>query len=128
MYVPMLCVVSCNAHSTLHLVLTVVMKTIIASYSDVRHCMGSNNCAMYLQVDGPDILPDDVVRVIDDMAEVHRLQQAGRGWEDDMALVSLVGSCNTHPFTHTRVDKWTQWRAATLGHGVLGGLGPCVLL
>ena len=41
-----------------------------------------------LQVEGPDILPDDVVRVIDDMAEVHRLQKEGRGWHDDMALVS----------------------------------------
>ncbi|CAI8033698.1 E3 ubiquitin-protein ligase MIB2 [Geodia barretti] len=38
------------------------------------------------KVEGPDILPDDVVRVIDDMAEVHRLQKDGRGWEDDMAL------------------------------------------
>ena len=38
-------------------------------------------------MDGPDIFPDDVVRVIDDMAEVHRLQKAGTGWVDDMALV-----------------------------------------
>ncbi|CAI8033696.1 E3 ubiquitin-protein ligase mib1 [Geodia barretti] len=38
------------------------------------------------QVEGPDILPDDVVRVIDDMAEVHRLQKDGHGWHDDMAL------------------------------------------
>ena len=52
-------------------------------------------------MDGPDILPDDVVRVIDDMAEVHRLQQAGRGWEDDMALVSLVEHVDTH--THFEV-------------------------
>ena len=41
-------------------------------------------------MDGPDILPDDVVRVIDDMAEVHRLQKAGLGWEDDMALVRNI--------------------------------------
>jgi hypothetical protein len=41
---------------------------------------------MCVQVEGPDILPDDVVRVIDDMAEVHRLQKDGRGWHDDMAL------------------------------------------
>ena len=39
-------------------------------------------------MEGPDILPDDVVRVIDDMLEVHRLQKAGAGWNDDMALVS----------------------------------------
>ena len=42
-----------------------------------------------MQVEGPDILPDDVIRVIDDMAEVHRLQQNFGGWEDDMALVSV---------------------------------------
>ena len=42
-----------------------------------------------MQVEGPDILPDDVVRVIDDMAEVHRLQSGSKGWDDDMALVSL---------------------------------------
>ena len=42
-----------------------------------------------MQVEGPDILPDDVIRVIDDMAEVHRLQKAGCGWTDDMALVSI---------------------------------------
>ena len=41
-------------------------------------------------MDGPDIFPDDVVRVIDDMAEVHRLQKAGSGWEDDMALVRNI--------------------------------------
>ena len=43
---------------------------------------------MGLQVEGPGILPDDVVWVIDDMAEVHRLQKAAQRWEDDMALVS----------------------------------------
>ena len=43
-----------------------------------------------MQVEGPDILPDDVIRVIDDMAEVHRLQKSGCGWTDDMALVSIV--------------------------------------
>jgi hypothetical protein len=43
---------------------------------------------MCVQVEGPDILPDDVVRVIDDMAEVHRLQKDGRGWHDDMVLGS----------------------------------------
>ncbi|CAI7989108.1 E3 ubiquitin-protein ligase MIB2 [Geodia barretti] len=36
------------------------------------------------RVEGPDVFPDDVVRVIDDMAEVHRL--VGRAWCDDMAL------------------------------------------
>ena len=41
-------------------------------------------------MEGPDVLPDDVVRVIDDIAEVHRLQKEGRGWEDDMALVSIL--------------------------------------
>ena len=39
-------------------------------------------------MEAPDLLPGDVVRVIDDMAEVHRLQKAGHGWDDDMALVS----------------------------------------
>ncbi|CAI8051487.1 E3 ubiquitin-protein ligase MIB2 [Geodia barretti] len=38
------------------------------------------------KVEGPGILPDDVVWVIDDMAEVHRLQKAAQRWEDDMAL------------------------------------------
>ena len=28
-----------------------------------------------------------MVRVIDDLAEVHRLQKDARGWDDDMALV-----------------------------------------
>ena len=41
----------------------------------------------YFQLDSPAILPGDVIRVIDDIAEVHRLQMASRGWEDDMALV-----------------------------------------
>ena len=41
-----------------------------------------------IQVEGPDVFPDDVVRVIDDMAEVHRL--VGRAWCDDMALVSSL--------------------------------------
>ena len=40
-------------------------------------------------MEGPDILPDDVVRVIDDMAEVHRLQKDGHGWHDDTPLVSM---------------------------------------
>ena len=43
-------------------------------------------------MEGPDIAIDDVVRVIDDMAEVHRLQKEGHGWDDDMALVSSRGS------------------------------------
>ena len=38
-------------------------------------------------MEGPDVLPDDVVRVIDDIAEVHRLQKDSAGWNDDMALV-----------------------------------------
>ena len=46
-----------------------------------------------MQVECLELVHDDVVRVIDDMAEVHRLQQAGRGWEDDMALVSLMQAC-----------------------------------
>ena len=44
------------------------------------------------QVEGPELVPDDVVRVIDDMAEVHRLQKAGRGWDDDMVLVGPIQS------------------------------------
>ena len=31
----------------------------------------------------------DVVRVIDDMAEVHTLQEDHGGWVDDMALVRI---------------------------------------
>ena len=35
-----------------------------------------------------------MVRVIDDMAEVHRLQKDGHGWHDDMALVSMgIANC-----------------------------------
>ena len=45
---------------------------------------------LVFQVEAPDLLPGDVVRVIDDMAEVHRLQKAGHGWDDDMALVSII--------------------------------------
>ena len=41
---------------------------------------------------------DDVVRVIDDMAEVHRLQKDASGWDDDMALVSLEDETNTLAF------------------------------
>jgi ankyrin repeat protein len=52
----------------------------------IGHCRFYIVTSALKKVDGPDILPDDVVRVIDDMAEVHRLQQARRGWEDDMAL------------------------------------------
>ena len=44
-------------------------------------------------MEGPDYLQDDVVRVIDDIAEVHRLQKDGRGWDDDMALVSMTSVC-----------------------------------
>ena len=54
-------------------------------------------------MEGPDIFPDDVVRVIDDMAEVHRVQDDGLAWVDDMALVSVysvVFSCNTRPSFH----------------------------
>ena len=40
------------------------------------------------QAEGPAILPDDVVCVIDDMAEVYRVQTAAKRWDDDMALVS----------------------------------------
>ena len=31
----------------------------------------------------------DVVRVLDDLAEVHRLQDGHGGWNDDIALVSV---------------------------------------
>ena len=41
-----------------------------------------------------------MVRVIDDMAEVHRLQKAGTGWEDDMALVSEVCLLKTLMYHH----------------------------
>ena len=51
-------------------------------------------CIIYIiicphQVEGPVHNHDDVVRVLDDIAEVHRLQQDHCGWEDDMVLVSL---------------------------------------
>ena len=48
----------------------------------------------YFQLDSPAILPGDVIRVIDDIAEVHRLQMASRGWEDDMALVRSLIYCS----------------------------------
>ena len=60
------------------------VKKVFTVYSPV--CPSYDTFTSF-QVEGPDILPDDVVRVIDDMAEVHRLQKDGRGWEDDMALV-----------------------------------------
>ena len=50
-------------------------------------------------MEGPDVLPDDVVRVIDDIAEVHRLQKDGRGWEDDMALVKCILYMYTNVYT-----------------------------
>ena len=40
-------------------------------------------------MEGPDIAPGDVIRVIDDMAEVHRLQKDSHSWADDMVLVCV---------------------------------------
>ena len=65
-------------------------------------------------MDGPDIVPGDVVRVIDDMAEVHRLQKDGRGWDDNMALVSRTHT-HTHTHTHTRTHTHTHTTHAVFG-------------
>ena len=36
---------------------------------------------------------NDVVRVINDISQVHSLQDGHGGWSDDMALVSIVCVC-----------------------------------
>ena len=50
----------------------------------------------------------DIVRVVDDMSLVHRLQEAGPGWNDDMACVRAASACTC---THVlRVCKEIQER------------------
>ena len=46
-------------------------------------------CQLMLQVDMPSYEVGDVVRVIDDIAEVFRLQKGHGEWNDDMALVRV---------------------------------------
>ena len=78
-----------------------------------------------MQVEGPDILPDDVVRVIDDMAEVHRLQKAADfGWNDDMAL---VGWCIHHITKFSITVSTTHCVLHSLVHDSLvsGSVGSC---
>ena len=43
-----------------------------------------------LQVDVPQFSVGDVVRMLDDMSEVHYLQDGHGGWTDDMALVGKL--------------------------------------
>ena len=70
-------------------------------------------------MEGADVFPDDVVRVIDDMAEVHRLQKDGPGWDDDMVLVGLNSKCLNHSIpatifslTHSLWVSWDVWRGS----------------
>ncbi len=52
------------------------------------------------QVDSPAHEIGDVVRVMDDMAEMYRLQKDHGGWNDDMALVrSSYTFVDVSPFT-----------------------------
>ena len=60
-----------------------------------------------------------MVRVIDDMVEVHRLQKAGTGWEDDMALVS-----ENSPFNYnTLLLDLGIYLLLFLSHTVSGSVG-----
>lgn len=43
-----------------------------------------------LQVDVPVFHYGDVVRVLDDMVQVHSLQTGHGDWNDDMALVNIL--------------------------------------
>ena len=47
----------------------------------------------------------DVVRVCEDMAEVHRLQSEHGGWTDDMALVHYVLQFTTHLFCSVHMGE-----------------------
>ena len=51
----------------------------------------------------------DVVRILDDIAQVHSLQEDHGGWVDDMAL---VGDCNLYilaNFSSSMAVAWTSW-------------------
>ena len=50
-----------------------------------------------------------MVRVIDDMAEVHRLQKDTRGWHDDMALVSVVPLVYVARYLYVYTVSRTAW-------------------
>ena len=60
--------------------------------------------ASYMQADIPRLWPSQVVRVIDDMAEVMKLQVGHGEWRDGMENVSPI-------FTKlaTRLDKLLLW-------------------
>lgn len=47
-------------------------------------------------MDVPRIVIGSVVRVLDDIAKVHELQDGHGGWNDDMALVNLHGKMLHH--------------------------------
>ena len=51
-----------------------------------------------------------MVRIIDDMAEVHRLQDEHGGWVDDMALVShyiLMYKLVSYTYLHTSMNLFS---------------------
>lgn len=58
---------------------------LIATYV-YYYVYGTVLCVLVLKVDS--FKEGDVVRIIDDIAEVHTLQTDHGGWVDDMALVS----------------------------------------
>ena len=45
----------------------------------------------------PQFSSGDVVRILDDIATVHKLQEGHGGWVDDMALVSVCILSETEP-------------------------------
>ena len=50
----------------------------------------------------PQFSSGDVVRILDDIATVHNLQEGHGGWVDDMALVSSV-------FMYHRIEIENAW-------------------
>ena len=49
-----------------------------------------SNLVCYIQVDVPVFHYGDVVRILDDMVQVHSLQTGHGDWNDDMALVNTL--------------------------------------
>lgn len=80
----------------------------------------------------------DVIRIVDDIAEVHNLQENHGGWVDDMALVSnvcfglLPGSDNNHDLSKAELCKkqrkqvWDFKTCHDVCYVVLNKNGQCV--
>ena len=67
--------------------LETMLFVVVRKYIVAQYCTHSFMLVGMLQVDVPVFGYRDTVRVIDDMAQVHSLQDGHGGWNDDMALV-----------------------------------------